>query len=33
MNVTGKMTMKLALLTISGVRTSRPTAAITHEIA
>ena len=33
MNVSGKITMKLALLTTSGVRTMSPTSAITHEIA
>src|SRR5689334_5961484 len=33
MNVTGKMMMNAALLTISGARTSSPTQAITHEIA
>src|SRR3954451_24259231 len=31
-NVSGKITMKLALFTTSGVRTSNPTSAITHEI-
>jgi hypothetical protein len=33
MKVSGRMTMKLALLTTSGVRTSSPTIAISHEIA
>jgi hypothetical protein len=33
MNVSGKITMNAALFTISGVRTSRPTSAITHEMA
>ena len=33
MNVTGKITMNAALLTISGVRTSSPTHAITQETA
>ena len=33
MNVSGKITMKLALFTISGVRTSRPTSAMTQEMA
>src|ERR1700712_3360019 len=32
MNVSGKITMKLALLNTSGVRTSSPISAITHEI-
>lgn len=33
MNVSGKITMKLALFTTSRVRTSSPTTAITHDIA
>ena len=32
-NVSGKITMKLALLTTSGVRTSSPTTAISQLIA
>ncbi len=31
--VSGKMTMNAALLTTSGLGTSSPTQAITHEIA
>ena len=33
MKVSGKITMNEALLTTSGVRTSSPTGAISHEIA
>ena len=33
MNVIGKITMKLTLLNTSGLRTSRPTSAMTHEQA
>ena len=33
MNVSGKITMKLALLTTSGVRTTSPTTAMIHDIA